>query len=342
MKSAQIKVLVWSVAVAVGALVIGYVALFFLHRNEYLRSVPTTRMGEILAQVADVPRTTENIVSVDLVERGLKRYDWTAKPPPPKVEAPVAAGPEEAPKEMVEKLISIRGIRFDAEAPLSSEVVFKYLSEAKVVPPNAAPDGSTLKLVGENLDGRLNQIQIAAIYPGAVEFAFLNETGREHEFVGPDEYEWESRYTNLHGEAPRSSQVALDAFIRPAGNQPAVALQTQLISPNRFRLGAQDIAFIDENFPEIMTKEVTIRQHKDPKTKRVDGIEVTKVAPGSIAERHGVQEGDVIKSINGHPVSSKEEAILFVKNNKDKYTEWVVEVWNKGQLRTITYYPPKK
>ena len=49
------------------------------------------------------------------------------------------------------------------------------------------------------------------------------------------------------------------------------------------------------------------------------------------------KEGDVIKSINGQPVNSVQEAISFVKVNKDKYSTWEVVVENKGKQRTVTY-----
>jgi hypothetical protein len=340
MSTANVKLVVWTVAGLIGASVVAYVALFFRHKDEVLRSVSTGEMLTVLENVDDVPRTTENIVAVDLVERGLKRFDWTGKPPPPPPEPTEKAPDEGPPREQVAKLIQIQGIRFDAESPLTSEVVFKYTSEARVIPANAATDGTTLKQVGQKLDGRLNQIEIAAIYPNAVEFAFTNEPAREHEFVGPQEFDLQNLYAVVgEGQEVRSPR-------RPDINVPIVpaptARQTQMLSRNRYRLGVEDIAYIDENFPEIMTTEVELAKHRDPKTKRVDGIELKRVAAGSIAERHGVETGDVIKSINGHPVTSEEEAILFVKNHKDEYDRWEVEVWNKGQTRTIVYYPPKK
>ena len=56
---------------------------------------------------------------------------------------------------------------------------------------------------------------------------------------------------------------------------------------------------------------------------------------------HGGQDGDIIKSINGHPVTSTAEAITYVKNNEDKYNVWEVVVENKGKSRTVTYESPQ-
>ena len=66
------------------------------------------------------------------------------------------------------------------------------------------------------------------------------------------------------------------------------------------------------------------------------------VKPGSVASSHGLSNGDVVKSINGHPVTSKQEAITFVKNNKDVYDKWEVVVESKGRLKTLVYYSPNK
>jgi hypothetical protein len=241
----------------------------------------------------------------------------------------------------VKDLILIRGIRFDAESPDYSEVVFKYQSAAKVVAPNNS-DGTMLKKVGDVLDGRLNQIQIFKIYPDTVEFAFLNEPKREHDLVGRAEYSVQGGFVQLpDGTEPERRTKDLSAFVTKRGDG-TPSLQTQQLSPTKFRIGTDDAKYFDENYPKILTEEVEIGQHRDPKTKKIDGVEVKQVAPGSIAARHGVEQGDVIKSINGHPVASKDEAIVFVKNNKDKYDVWEVEIWNKGQMRTLTFYPPKK
>jgi S1-C subfamily serine protease len=82
--------------------------------------------------------------------------------------------------------------------------------------------------------------------------------------------------------------------------------------------------------------------HRDPKTGAYDGIEIRQVPAGSMAANHGAQAGDIIKSINGHPVKSVQEAINFAKNNANLYDVWEIEVENKGQIRIVTYKVPKK
>ncbi len=46
------------------------------------------------------------------------------------------------------------------------------------------------------------------------------------------------------------------------------------------------------------------------------------------------------ESINGSSVSSKQEAIQFVKNNSERYGVWEVQVMNLGRVRTEVYHSP--
>lgn len=342
MNTAQQKLAVWTVTGALGAGMAAYLALSLANFDEYRKAVSKEVMFETLSKVPDVAERQENVIAAAMVDRGLKFLDWTGKPPPerPVDEGPVA-GDEAAPREQVRDLLQVRGIRFDAEAPAQSEVVFKYLSTAMVTAPTNS-DGTYLKRAGDRLDGRLNQIEISAIYPNAVEFNFTNEPGREKELVAPRPFDLSKHYAYIgEGGVALTRNDTVQAYISRRADGPPPA-ETVQISPTKYRVGTDDAQRINENFAEIMTSEVTIDRHRDPRTKRFDGVEVKHVKPGSIAARHGVEDGDVIKSINGHPVTSKEDAVVYVKNNKDNFDTWEVEIWNRGQTRTVTYYSPKK
>jgi hypothetical protein len=296
----------------------------------------------VLSNVPDVEQRQDDSLVKDDVERGLKFYDWSGAPPPPVEEGPEKPPDLEPVKESVASLLKIRGIRFDGDEPERSEVIFKYKSTAMITS-SESPDGTFLKRTGDHLDGRLAQIKVAAIYSNVVEFAFDDEPGREHEYVAPEGYDLGASFARVvAGETPASRRTDISKFVTAQRNASGPPLESLRISPTKIRLGTEDVQNINDNFAEILTTEISIDRHRDPTTKRYDGIQIKGVKPGSIADRHGVMDGDVIKSINGHPVSSKEEAITFVKNNKDVYDRWEVEIWNKGQTRTMTYYPPNK
>ena len=113
--------------------------------------------------------------------------------------------------------------------------------------------------------------------------------------------------------------------------------KTAEISTNRFRLGGDDVKEFGNRYQEILGREVETGRHQDPRTGKYDGIEIKGVQAGSIAERHGAQVGDVVKSINGHSVNSTQDAIHFVQVNQNQYTTWEVVIENHGKTRTVTY-----
>ena len=86
---------------------------------------------------------------------------------------------------------------------------------------------------------------------------------------------------------------------------------------------------------------MTVSPYIDPKRRKPAGIKVDRIAPGSIAASYGVQQGDILKSINGNPVNTKEQAIDWVKGNPN-LPEYVVVFERLGKEFTKTYRPPPR
>lgn len=341
MNTARLKLLTWTVAAALGVGLVAYVGMFLRQRNELLAPVAEDRMAKVLKDVPEPPARIENIVDREKFELALRKLDWTGKPPAKLVEVeqapePVATGPEP-----VDKFIRLRAIKVDAAAVANGEdngeVIFKYMADAKVTTVQSA-DGTVRKQIGQRLDSPLEYIRVVSISDAGVEFGFDDEQ-RAHEFLTVNDYLLASGYVIVGDDILQLpvSRPGIPAGPRVRGPQP----KTERISPNKFRIGFEDAKYIDENYTEILSEELSYQRHRDPKTGEYDGIEIKSVKPDSIASAHGVQAGDVIKSINGHPVSSTSEALQFVKTHKDQYDFWEVEISNRGQTRTMTYYPPQ-
>jgi hypothetical protein len=297
-------------------------------------------MEAVLENVGEIVQKADNIVPYPRVQTAVIDLDWTGRPP---AEAPpVAVEPEAPPPSAVPvaDLLKVMFMSFDAEAPAESVCVLKYLPAARV---SSAPTGSGalqgwIKRPGDALDSPLGHILVHAIRPDGVEFAFSDE-GREHELLAPGEYD-------LRGVLVLSDESEI--VVRPSGIQVPRVLagdpppKTTSLGDGVFQIGYEDARYIGDNYAEILSSEVRPVDHRDPRTGRKDGIQVMDVAPGSVAAQHGLSTGDVVKSINGHPVTSQSEAIKFVKGNLDVYDKWEVVVESKGRLKTLVYYSPKK
>lgn len=339
MNTARLKLLTWTAAAALGVGLVAYVGTFLRQRDQLLAPVAEDRMAKVLKDVPEPPARIENIVDREKFEAALRKLDWTGKPPPKPVDVVEAPVPVDTGPEPVDKFVRLRAIKIDAATPENGEVIFKYMADARVTTPAAtATEGTVRKHVGQPLDSPLEYIHVVSITDAGVEFGF-DDAQRAHEFLTVNDYPLSTGYVIVGDDILQVpvERSGIPAGTRTRGPQP----KTERISPNKFRIGYEDAKYIDENYTEILSKEVTYGRHRDPRTGEYDGIEIKSVKPDSIASQHGVQAGDVIKSINGHPVSSTSEALQFVKTHKDQYDFWEVEISNRGQTRTQTYYPPQ-
>jgi hypothetical protein len=341
MKPARAKLASWTLAALLGTALCLYVAWNIRTFPDRARNVSTERMAQVLNNTPEIVKGgSDSLVDYAQVRASLIDYAWNA-PPPAKVEA---RGPEvvEVPPtaQSVDKLVKVLGYSVDAEVPENSKAILKYLPEAKVRPPRETQGRvvkeGTLKLVGQRLDEPIDHIRVVSITEAGVEFGF-DEPGRATETLLPADFDLSSRMAYVDLAELRSPAASIQIPVRETG-VPATTVQ---IGQGRFRIGTEDAAVFAEDYARIISEEVQTRRHRDPRTGRYDGIEITRVAPGSIVERHGAQSGDVIKSINGHEVTSQQEAISFVKANEGMYDKWEVVVSNKGQERTLTFYPPE-
>jgi len=343
MNPARAKFLSWTLAALTGAALCLFVIWNIQHYKAKAQNVSTERMATLLNDTPEIIKDTSgSLVDYDQVRAALIDFPWTAPPQAP--------GPSEAPKPVVtqpaamsvDKLVKVLGYSVDAGAPENSKAILKYLPEAKVRPPRLVPGSPVkegiMKLVGSRLDEPLSHIRIVSITAAGVEFGFDDEE-RATETLTPADFDLTSRLAYVD---PAQLRSRPDVIFIPRTSGYTAPAETVSIGRNQYRLGTEDMLLIGDDFPRILSEDVQTRQHRDPRTGRYDGIEITRVAPGSIAARHGAQTGDVVKSINGHPVSSQQEAINFVKNNEDMYDKWEIVVSNMGQERTVTYYPPEK
>ncbi len=336
MKIGQIKLLCYAVALVLVGLGAKDVLAYVEAKGVNLHEKVAAEVEAALSKVDRKPAERTGIVSYDEVKRGFHKFNWTGEPPPAVVKGPGTGEivkPKHAP---VSDLILVLMVRFDTDDADQSSASIIYKTAAKM-PTAAASAGQDLKK-GDTLLPPHDWAKVAKITPKGVEFEF-EEEGRANETIAPpNTAESEIAFVGPDGvvRAPTPNSIIRQS----TGNVRKFRPQTYERRPGEFRIGFEDQKEIGDNYPTILSQEIRHRRHRNPKTGQYDGIEIQSVTAGSFASRHGAQAGDIIRSINGHPVTSVAEAVSFVREHEGEYTTWEVEVENQGKIRTVTYESP--
>lgn len=111
--------------------------------------------------------------------------------------------------------------------------------------------------------------------------------------------------------------------------------------PNHLRFPVEEQRWVGKHTEQI-AEEANLETVRDQETGRAIGIQVRSFnKEDATLKRYGIREGDILISINGVPMSSKAEAIQWLKGagkGKDRY---VGVVLRKGKQITLTYDVPK-
>jgi len=333
MNISGIQNLIWLGSLAAGAY-LGYY-LYDFKQNE-LALQARIEDEVILKAVRDVViPEAESHVEFDwpVVKTIFHDMNWTGVPP---VAPVIVETPEDVPvvanAKPVSDLLEVLYVRAAAFDPERSQTLVSY-KDAQL-----RRDGDVATLViGDKLPSPFASVFVKDITSEGVVFGFDDEA-REAELVLPP----------LVKDGIRIVEAGADGALVPASKESFKVLPdapsrnpraTVSIGRNKYRVGIDDAERFASDYASIIAQ-VGHSRHRNSATGQYDGIEVKSVPPNSIAAAHGVKSGDVIKSINGHAVSSVQEAIQFAKNNSDQYTTWEIVIENKGAERTMYYETP--
>ena len=349
MNIGQIKVLCWGSAGLLSAGLALYVGLFVKDLEKRRTPPDPNQIAKELDKAEAVKAKSADLVAYDDVRRlylpqcdkckelgvRCRHLNWTGRPPPPPPEKGSNGEPSKPPVVAMSELVKIQYCQVDLSDRKLNRVWLKYRPKAAVQ--NTAAGGGFWLKEGDHLAAPHDYARIEKIDSQAVHFSF--DDGREEEKIYPDEFDMKTTIV----------QVDQDGVIRPklggvpkGDVKPWQPARTTAFGTNRFMLGTDDMAYANENYPKILADEIRTGRHQDPRTGKYDGIEVQSVTPNSFAERHGAEEGDVIKSINGHPVTSVQEAISYAKMNANQFTTWEIVVDRNGKLQTFYYQSPQQ
>lgn len=330
MNVSTIKTLLWLVSFGLAG---GLFAYAYKFKNTPQRSYWDVTYAERVLKDVEAPKPPRpNILDYNqMVSPVIAKFDWTGAPPKPVVEGPVEdTGPPVAPKLVVSEILAILATRIDTGDPGGSAVTVAWKKpELK--------DADNVLQIGEKLPKPFEVAVVKDIRPGGVEFAFQGES-QENELVAM-ENEFEGKIVKV-GDPSEVRVRERDDLIRPRVEKvDGWPKETVRTAADMYHLGSETLDTIGRDYTRILTEDVKTETHfKDGKRA---GLKVTEVRAGSIAAQHGVQSGDVVISINGHPINSQHEGIQYIKNNSSHTTVWQVVLENLGRRRTVTYNSPE-
>lgn len=337
MSTSQLKLLTWSLAGLLAAGLAGYIGWFVTNLEQVRTGVTGGDVEKVLNSVEEIVEEADEIVTYDRVQRGLIDFNWTGRPPapPPDPEEDKPKAPVVNSTTPVARLVRVLYLMVDEVDPAESRVLVAYHPTSNVRLTNTY-DG--LLRVGDTLHSPHTHVKLVAVTAEGAVFGFDDEN-REQEVLPPDEFAVAHRIATSIGAAvgqipERPRRIGVSS----SRGQPR--RHTQL-SGDRVYMGTEDADYIKTNYSKILAEEVRTTRHRDPRTGKYDGIEIRSMSPDSTIARHGGREGDVVKSINGHAVSSVSDAISYVKQNANLHQgPWEVEVENLGKTRTVFIDPP--
>jgi hypothetical protein len=338
MSPRRIQTLTWMAAFLAGGALVWTVGDFLRHRADYESPVPQEELERVVKGVEEPEPPKDDRVAVKSINRVFHSMNWTGKEEP-KVAPPPGGEPPPPPKVAMSSLLFVLVLQIDTSDSEASIAYVGYTPESKLQKPDADPEERLLR-VGERLASPHQYARIEAIGMDGVRFVF-DDTAREAETVAPAKPP-EDRVTIVMVDQailPDPSDGSIPTVANPA---PYAPKRTTAIARNEYQLGTDTLSEVDRDYSQILARDVAYKTARDPRTGQIKGLLVTSVTPNSIPAEHGLTEGEIVKSINGSPVTSVAEAVSFVKQNAQSTNTWVVEFEKQGRTYTRTYHSPPR
>lgn len=339
MNIARIKGLTWLATLIVGGILGWDVYQFLKNKAELERYVPESTLEGVLNDVEQPEPPKNKLVAYGTVLKVFRDMDWTGKAPPPKIEIDQATLDQGPPKNPVSDLLRVIVLQVDTQDPAGS-LAYVFYTDPKLSAFNDKEHEDRILRVGGKIHKPFDHIEVKAITQEGVVFVFTNDPEREQEVVMSEEYDL----------GTTQGIVVVDNAVMPQQTQQIYAnpnppqfnpRESVMIRKNEWQVGLDDVQELNDDYSRILSQDLRYRTHRGPDG-RVDGIQITNVTPNSLPARHGVTGGEIIKSINGHPVKSVNEAIAYVKKESEKTDTWVVVFEKQGRTYTRTYHSPQE
>jgi len=326
----------WLASLVTGG-TLGYLVYSFLENNaELAKEVPEEEVSAVLDSVKKPEEQKNDAVDYKDVKLVFHDFDWTGTPKP-EAKDPKSSGEPAKPRYVpVKDLLKVLALKVDTGRPEHSRAYVNFL--ATLAGFNADKEAAILK-VGESLPSPHEGVSVAEITIDGVVFAFEDQA-RPRETLTTSRAQGQIVVVGPEGliKPQAAGQIAASSSDLP----PYRPEQTVQIKKNEFQIGTQTLTDLDRDYSRILSQDVSYSTYKDPRTGKSEGIKINRVAPNSIPAQAGLTEGEILKSINGHRVTSVNEAIAFVKANAETTDTWTAVFEKQGREFTRTYHSPPR
>lgn len=334
------KGLVWLGSVAVGAFLVYYVYDFLQKKEMLAKEVPDEEISAVLEGIKRPEEQKTDAVDYSLIKRVFHEHDWTGKERVKPVVQKDGEKPPPVPKVAVAALLKVLAIKVDTGRPEKSVAYVKFVDPKLAV---RTEKEDTILRPEDRLFAPYQDIRVADITREGVVFAF-DDPARDRETVTTSPYQSALRgdlgivMVGPEGVIEREIQKQIEAAA--PDHPPWRPEQLTQLRKNEWQVGTGTLAELDRDYPRILTRDVRYSTYKNPRTGAIEGIKVSYVAPNSLPAQAGLSEGEVLKSINGHKVTSVNDAIAFVKANAKSTETWLAVFEKQGREFTRTYHSP--
>jgi type II secretion system protein C len=105
------------------------------------------------------------------------------------------------------------------------------------------------------------------------------------------------------------------------------------LGDNHYKIPRETLDHSVGNLTQLLTQIRAIPNIQDGKT---NGFALSEIEPGSVFDEMGLQEGDVLSSINGQPVTDPSQAMQMMSALRN-VTHLSIEVMRDGHMTTLSY-----
>ncbi len=328
------KTFTWVAAAVLGAALAWKVTDFLRRKPELERAISGEELERVVKGVEEPEPPRDDRVEVKSLNRVFHTMNWTGKEDP---KLDVSPAQEEKTKQVIAiaELLHVLVLQVDTVEPKASLAYVRFL-DPQLQKSQTELEHRLLR-VDERLAAPHDYARVDSITVDGVRFAFDDEA-REAEIVPP-----------VAPPQARAVIVVVDKAVMPEKGESRIWTNpnpkpwnpkvTQQITANEWQIGSETAQLVDRDYSRILAEDLQYRRALD-KNGKIIGLQITKVAADSIPAQHGVTEGEIVKSINGHPVTSVSEAVSFVKQNASTTNAWVVEFEKQGKTFTRIYRSP--